>query len=59
MTGIEEASDPTIVTVLNVYSMKGQRMTMTDMNELPSGIYILQGLTEDGQMVSRKIVVNR
>ena len=59
VTGIEEASDPTIVTVLNVYSMKGQRMTMTDMNELPSGIYILQGLTEDGQMVSRKIVVNR
>ena len=59
VTGIEEDSDQAIVTVLSVYNMKGQRMKVTDLNELHSGIYILQGLTQDGQMVSQKIVINR
>ena len=59
VTGLEEDSDQTIVTLLSVYNMKGQRIKVADMNELKTGIYILQGLTQDGQMVSRKIVVNR
>jgi len=59
VTGIEENTNDVIVNVLNVFNMKGQRISVNDMNELNTGIYILQGLTEDGRMVSRKIVVNK
>lgn len=59
VTGIEENANEVIVDVLNVYNMKGQRIMVKDLNELNAGIYILQGLTEDGQMVSRKVVVNK
>jgi hypothetical protein len=59
VTGLEENANEVIVDVLNVYNMKGQRIMVKDLNELNAGIYILQGLTEDGQMVSRKVVVNK
>ena len=59
ITGIEESVDISIVTVLNVYNMKGQRVTANDMNELNTGVYIIQGLTEDGRLVSRKVMVDR
>ena len=59
ITGIEESVDNSIVTVLNVYNMKGQRVTANDMNELNTGVYIIQGLTEDGRLVSRKVMVDR
>ena len=57
VTGIEENADNNIVTVLNVFNMNGQRITVSDMNELNTGVYILQGLTEDGRLVSRKVTV--
>lgn len=59
VTGIEENTDNAIVNVLNIYNMKGQRVTVSDMNELNSGVYILQGLTEDGRLVSQKVMVNK
>ena len=59
VTGIEENANEVIVDVLNVYNMKGQRIMVKDLSELNTGVYILQGLTEDGQMVSRKVVVNK
>lgn len=59
VTGIPENEENKIVKVLNVYNMSGQILKLTDLTELRSGMYILQGLTEDGQMVSRKVVVNR
>ena len=58
VTGVEEDADQPIVTLLNVYNMKGQRLKVTDVNALPTGVYILQGLTQDGRMVTRKTVVN-
>lgn len=57
VTGIEENLGDEIVTLLNVYNMNGQRMKVSDLKELNTGIYILQGLTEDGRLVSRKRVV--
>jgi len=59
VTGIEDNANDAIVNVLNVYNMKGQRIMVKDMSELTTGIYILQGLTEDRRMVSKKIVVNK
>ena len=59
VTGIEENADNRIVNVLNVYNMKGQRITVNDMNELNTGVYIIQGLTENGRLVSQKAIINR
>ena len=59
VTGIEENADNKIVNVLNVYNMKGQRITVSDMNELNTGVYIIQGLTEDGRLVSQKTIINK
>lgn len=59
VTGIEENTNEVIVKVLNVFNMKGQRITVNDINELNTGVYILQGLTEDGRMVSQKVVVDQ
>ena len=59
VTGIEENNNDRIINVLNVFNMKGQRVTVSDMNELSAGVYILQGLTEDGRLVSQKVMVNK
>lgn len=59
VTGIEEGTDTKIVTVLNIYNMSGQYVSINDLDELSTGIYILQGITKDGQMVSKKVVVTK
>ena len=59
VTGIEENTDSRIVNVLNVYNMTGQRIMVNDINELNTGVYILQGLTEDGRLVCQKVMVDK
>ena len=59
VTGIEEHNNGGIINLLNVFNMKGQRITVNDMNELNTGVYILQGLTEDGRLVSQKVMVDK
>ncbi len=59
VTGIEEHTTDEIVTVVRIYTMNGQSLKVTDLNELQTGLYILQGLTQDGRMVSKKMVVNQ
>ena len=59
ITGIEENTDSRIVNTLNVFNMSGQRIMVSDMNELNIGVYIIQGLTKDGRLVSRKVMVNK
>lgn len=59
ITGLEENTDHTIINVTNVYNLRGQRIEINDITELPSGTYIIQGLTEDGRLVSnKKIILN-
>ncbi len=59
VTSIGENTSDEIITLVNIYNMQGQMMKTINPDELSTGVYILQGLTEDGRMVSRKIVVNR
>ena len=59
VTGLSENTDDAIVTIVTVYNMKGQSLGKKDLNELKTGIYILQGLTQDGRLVSRKVVVDK
>ena len=59
VTGIEENTSNTIVNVLNVYNMSGQRVSIGSIDELGTGVYILQGLTQDGRLVSSKVMVDK
>jgi hypothetical protein len=59
VTGIDENTSDEIITLVNIYNMQGQILKAVNLDELSTGVYILQGLTEDGRMVSCKIVVNR
>ena len=59
VTGIDENTTDEIVTVVNIYNMRGQMLNTLDLNALANGVYILQGLTNDGRLVSRKVVLER
>ena len=59
VTSIPENTDEEIVTVTNIYNAHGQAIAERSLEELNTGLYIIQGLTKDGKMVSRKIVVKR
>ena len=59
VTGIEENANEGIVSVTRIYTMSGQCLKHNNVNELSNGIYIIQGLTQDGQLISQKVVVNR
>ena len=59
VTSIPENTNDEIVNLVRVINAKGQTLSCKDVNELSSGLYILQGTTKDGKMVSKKIVVKR
>lgn len=59
VTGVHENTDDEIVTIVNLYNMRGQRLGTVDMDEINSGVYIIQGVTKDGRLVSRKVVVGK
>ena len=59
VTGIEESENNEIVTVTRIYTLNGQCLKHSDLSALSNGVYLLQGLTEDGKLVSRKVVVNQ
>ena len=59
VTGIQESAKEEIVTVLRIFNANGQTLNSKSLDELNTGLYILQGLTEDGRIVSRKVMVNR
>lgn len=59
VTGIEDKTDEQIATVMKIYTLSGQCLKYNNVNELTNGIYLLQGLTEDGRWVNRKIVINK
>ena len=58
-TGIAERTNDIVVNVINVFNMLGQIVKATNLNELTPGIYILQGLTEEGRLVNQKVLINR
>ncbi len=58
VTGIEENLDDKIVTILKIFNANGQSLQVKDLNELNTGIYILQGMTQSGKLVTRKLVIH-
>ena len=57
--GIEEWTNDVVVNIIQVFNILGQPLKVTDLNDLNTGIYILQGLTEDGRLVNKKVLINR
>lgn len=51
-----ENSYETIVDVIEIYNLNGQRISITNIQDLNSGIYIIKGVTENGQTVIKKII---
>ena len=54
----ENNSENEIVTVLKIYSTNGQVIRKANLGELSSGVYIVQGLTSTGKLVTKKVVLN-
>lgn len=57
VTSIAESISEEIVTVLQVYTMTGQLIQNTNPDKLSQGVYIVQGLTPSGKLVSKKVMV--
>ena len=58
VTGIEENLDDEIVTIMKIFNANGQSLQVKDLNELNTGLYILQGMTQSGKLVTRKLVIH-
>lgn len=56
-TMVSENADSPIVTILTIYTLNGQALKATSTENLSNGIYVIQGLTQDGKLVTRKTVV--
>jgi hypothetical protein len=48
-----------IVTIVKIYNVNGQVMQCNDLNELNTGVYIIQGETESGKIVNKKVVLTK
>ena len=58
VTSVPEDSDETIVTLMKVYNMKGQLIEKNP-DELSPGIYIFQGITQNGKFVNQKRIITK
>ncbi len=59
VTGIDESIADEIVTVVRIFTMNGQSLKTNDIHTLSNGVYILQGLMQDGRMACKKMVVDK
>lgn len=59
VTSTPENSDDKMVSVTKIFTINGQALSSTETERLSQGIYILQGLTADGRLVHKKIVINQ
>lgn len=58
VTGIEENESNEIVTITRIFNASGQAISNKSLAELSNGLYILQGLNHNGNLVTRKMVIN-
>ena len=58
VSGIEENESDEIVTITRIFNATGQAISNKGLEELGNGLYILQGLNHNGNLVTRKMVIN-
>lgn len=59
VTNTEEYSCEAISKILKIYTMNGQVINASNVQQLKPGIYIIQGLTHDGKLISQKTLVRQ
>ena len=57
VTSIPENTNEEIVTVTKVYTLNGQSIRNANLEELSHGVYLVQGLTSDGKLVTKKMMI--
>ena len=57
-TSTSECTNDEILTVLHIYTTHGQQLRHTNLKALSRGVYIIQGLTSEGKLVSQKLLVD-
>ena len=58
VTSVPEYNDEEIIQLMNIYTITGQLVKDTTINQLPSGVYIIQGITKNGKMIQKKIAID-
>lgn len=58
ITSVSEDNEDTIATVLKIYNMKGQLLKTTNTESLRDGVYIIQGLTNNGKLINQKTLIS-
>lgn len=58
VTSLSEDNFEDLVTITKIYTMSGQLLRNVSMEDLSKGVYIVQGLTANGKLVSKKLMVN-
>ncbi len=56
ITDIPENTEEEIVSILSVYTIKGQLVNAKDLNELSQGVYIVKGITDSGKTIIKKVI---
>ena len=56
VTSVPENTDEEIVTVTTVYTLNGQLLRNINPDDLSHGVYIIQGFTHNGELVTRKMI---
>ena len=54
----ENDNNNKIATLIRIYSNNGQVIRNANLGELSPGVYIVQGLTSSGKLVTKKVVLN-
>lgn len=57
VTSAPESSSEEIISITGIYTMSGQLLKATNNKALSNGVYIVQGLTAEGKLVTRKLIV--
>lgn len=58
VTSVQENPEESIVKVIKIYNMNGQIISSDNMKTLSKGIYIIQGMTQNGKFVTQKTYVD-
>ena len=56
ITDIPENTEEEIVSILSVYTIKGQLVNAKDLNKLSQGVYIVKGITDSGKTIIKKVI---
>ena len=59
VTGLQENTDEEIVTILRMFNASGQTINSKTLEGLNTGVYIIQGVTKEGNWASKKIMIEK